>query len=239
MSSAIAGLFREVESCRQCKDELDPSKAVRLLAGSPERASLFIVGQALAEKTQRVTGVPFFGPDGTLAATGKQLERFLNLVGATLHPERAIALPGGRIEAALPGLAQVFCSEIVHCFPGKSESGKGDRFTSRFAERCLAQGFLEREMALVDPRIVITLGAQAGRFFWKHFGDGTPPYDSVTAAVRHVSRTGQPYALTVAGRERFVVPLIHPSGLARGFKSEVLKNEKLVTAIRANLGGQP
>lgn len=57
-----------------------------------------------------------------------------------------------------------YLTSVTKCFPGPSRSGKGDRVPSA-AEVALCRRHLERELALVRPALVITLGRLAARWF--------------------------------------------------------------------------
>jgi uracil-DNA glycosylase len=86
-----------------------------------------------------------------------------------------------------------YITAMTKCYPGKAPSGRGDRAPSR-AEQRLCAPFLEREIALVAPQVLIAVGAIAVRRFL-----GPVKLGSV---VGHVYR-----------REgRWVIPLPHPSG---------------------------
>jgi uracil-DNA glycosylase len=89
--------------------------------------------------------------------------------------------------------ATQYMTAITKCYPGKSPGGKGDRAPSR-AEQKLCAPFLERELALVAPEIIIPVGGLAIR----RFLGKVKLTDVVGAAVQD--------------KGRWVVPLPHPSG---------------------------
>jgi uracil-DNA glycosylase len=90
--------------------------------------------------------------------------------------------------------ARYYMTAVTKCYPGKHPNGKGDRKPSR-AEQRLCRPFLERELALVQPRVLLPVGGLAietllGRKL------------RLTEAVGRVfERDG-----------RYVLPLPHPSG---------------------------
>jgi uracil-DNA glycosylase len=90
-----------------------------------------------------------------------------------------------------------YMSAITKCFPGKSAAGGGDRVPSRI-EQDLCRPFLDHELELVKPRLVIPIGRLAiERFF--------SPKLTLEEIIGKEER--------VDGH--WVVPLPHPSGASR------------------------
>ena len=58
---------------------------------------------------------------------------------------------------------------VTKCFPGKSASGRGDRVPSK-EEQALCRPFLEQEVLLVAPRVIIPVGGLAILKSWEHWG---------------------------------------------------------------------
>ena len=87
-------------------------------------------------------------------------------------------------------------SAITKCFPGKNPRGSGDRRPSP-AEIALCAPWLEQELALVQPRVLLLLGRLAIDRFW-----GRVPLEDAVGRVRRD-----------AGR--VLIPLPHPSGASR------------------------
>jgi uracil-DNA glycosylase len=93
--------------------------------------------------------------------------------------------------------ATQYMTSVTKCFPGKAGAGGGDRRPSAIEiEACLP--FLEQQLALVRPRLVIPVGKLAIDVFF-------PDRPSLEQLVgtRH-DRDG-----------RVVIPLPHPSGASR------------------------
>ncbi len=152
--------------------------------------------------------------DGTLAEAGPTFEggagaRFL-LVGQAPGPvERASRRPFmGRAGQELArwmaraGFASeaefrrlTYITSLARCFPGRSPSGSGDRPPSTRAVRNCAP-WLERELELLRPRVVIPVGQMAIRRF---LGPG-PLEDRVGATF---------------SSDPLLLPLPHPSGQSR------------------------
>jgi len=93
-----------------------------------------IIGQAPGA-IELTTGLPFSG------RAGAELRRWLAVAGID--------------EAHLP-----YRTAITKCFPGKAASGAGDRRPSP-AEVLLCAPWLEAELALVRPRVVLLVGTLA------------------------------------------------------------------------------
>jgi uracil-DNA glycosylase len=56
--------------------------------------------------------------------------------------------------------SQYYMTAVTKCYPGKHPKGKGDRKPSR-AEQKLCRPFLDRELALVRPRVLLAIGGLA------------------------------------------------------------------------------
>lgn len=119
-----------------------------------------------------------------------------------------------------------YMTAVTKCYPGKGQNGKGDRVPSK-AEQALCRPFLEREIALVNPRLMILVGGLAIKLFFPARAKlqdvvGTAVYFPPAALTNPVNfdlSTGDwlrpnPHvplsALSPDGR--LVVPLPHPSG---------------------------
>jgi len=142
-----------------------------VVAGSI-RDRIAIVGQAPGA-VELTTGQPFSG------RSGAELRRWLDLAGID--------------QDHLP-----YRTAITKCFPGKAPTGSGDRRPSP-AEIALCAPWLDQELALLRPRVVLLLGGLAIDRFW---GRGKI---SLEAAVgRSRVRDGVTF-----------IPLPHPSGASR------------------------
>ena len=129
-----------------------------------------VIGQAPGA-VELTTGPPFSG------RAGAELRRWLARAGID--------------EDHLP-----YRTSITKCFPGKAASGAGDRRPSP-PEIANCAPWLERELALVRPRIVLLVGQLAIERFW-----GKAPLRDAVGRVRR-------------GPGRVLIPLPHPSGASR------------------------
>ncbi len=101
--------------------------------------------------------------------------------------------------------SRVYIAAVVRCFPGKTAGG-GDRVPT--AEECaMWRGFVEREFAILRPRLVLPVGRLAIQEVLGH----TEPIAAVVG--REVRRR-------LHGLDVDVIPLPHPSGASTWFKTE-------------------
>ena len=165
----LARLRSRIRGCTKCVDAGYLPSAYPIVAG---RASdrVMIIGQAPGA-VELTTGLPFSG------RAGAELRRWLARAGID--------------EPHLP-----YRTSITKCFPGKAASGAGDRRPSP-PEIALCAPWLDVELALVRPRVVLLVGALAIERFW-----GRVPLSDVVGRSR---REG----------DRVLIPLPHPSGASR------------------------
>ena len=171
---ALATLQREIGACRACEQAgyLACARPLARMRG-PAGARLMIVGQAPGRLTIE-RNLMFGGP------SGDALERWLRLAGFA---------PGALRR-------EVYLSALTRCDPGRSEKGKGDRKPSP-AEVALCRPWLERELALVRPRVILLVGGMAIEAFIGR----VKLSDAVGSAVERDGVT--------------LLPLPHPSGVSR------------------------
>ncbi len=93
--------------------------------------------------------------------------------------------------------AKQYMTSITKCYPGKASNGQGDRVPTR-KEQMLCRPYLEAEIDLVNPLIIIPVGRLAINLFY-----------SASLKLREIIGTEKQ-----AGK-RWVVPLPHPSGASR------------------------
>ena len=117
---------------------------------------------------------------------------------------------------------------VTKCYPGKGKNGKGDRVPSK-AEQALCRPFLQREIALVQPRVLILVGGLAIKLLFPPNAKlteviGTAVYFPQSSLQNPVNfniedgvwsktiSTLQSQISAVGENGRWVVPLPHPSG---------------------------
>lgn len=116
-----------------------------------------------------------------------------------------------------------YMTAVTKCFPGKSGNGRGDRVPSR-EEQALCRPFLEQEIALINPRLIIPVGGLAIKLFYpagarlkEIIGTAAyfPPEALAGAPVNFDLSQAQIMTHFDAAKPkngRWLVPLPHPSG---------------------------
>ena len=203
-NARLRQIYRDIERWAQ-----DRSSVPRNMAAIDPTAKLAIVGEAVGPKTLRLSGVPFFNPRGKLGQTGTNLERLLSPLGFTLYPNRDVRLPKAILESA-PGAGKksVYCTDICPVFPGYAQPRKGRRPirrpTSALVRSALAKRFLQKELHIVKPHVILLLGTHAYRHFHRHFmGEEPPQLSSLLRRVRNCKFSSY--------RGAVVIPCFHPS----------------------------
>jgi uracil-DNA glycosylase len=172
-TSEITALHARIVACRACETAGLVPAARPLRHPWTERQRTMIVGQAPGAQTE-AKRFHFAGPGGVL------LGRWMATAG--YDPEH--------------WREQCYITSLTRCFPGKAPRGKGDRKPSP-AELALCRPFLEAELRLVRPTIVLAIGSMAIEHF---LGRGS--LDQLVGTLAEVDG-------------RFVLPLPHPSGVSR------------------------
>jgi len=166
---ALARLHEQIRACTKCVAAGYLPSAFPIVAGKASDR-VMIIGQAPGA-VELTTGLPFSG------RAGAELRRWLAKAGID--------------EAHLP-----YRTSITKCFSGKAASGAGDRRPSP-PGIALCAPWVEAELALVRPRVVLLVGTLAIERFW-----GRVPLSDVVGRSR---REG----------DRVLIPLPHPSGASR------------------------
>lgn len=217
---ALASRQRELESyqeiirgCRACV-EAGYLPAARPVFRGHAGQRVMVVGQAPAQPRSEHPR-PYSG------ASGRTLRSWLAQAG----------FPPQELET------YCYLTSVTKCFPGPSRNGKGDRAPSA-AEVALCRRHLERELALVQPAVIITLGRLAARWF---LGDRPlselvgevfawpapwlPPAREGDAGRPDSRGDGAPGEAGV-----LVLPLSHPSGVNR-WHNDPANRERLARAL--------
>lgn len=170
VASDLERLHAQIRACTKCVAAGFLSRAQPIVEGKATDR-IMIVGQAPGE-AELSTNRPFSG------RAGAELRRWLARAGIG--------------EDALP-----YRTSITKCFPGKARHGEGDRRPSS-AEIVLCAPWLEQELALLRPAIVLLVGSLAIERLW-----GRVPLEASVGRIRRDD----------AGR--ILIPLPHPSGSSR------------------------
>lgn len=170
---ALNDLYIRMHTCRLCLDagyDIYP----RAIFSGGIGARILLIGQAPGI-TEKEAGRPFN------AGSGTRLFRWLAEAGIDETWFRA----------------SQYMTAITKCYPGRAKSGSGDRVPSR-AEQSLCRPYLEAEIALIDPILILPVGRVAIGLFYPTSLD----LDEIIGTEKQVDG-------------RWVVPLPHPSGASR------------------------
>jgi uracil-DNA glycosylase len=179
--TALDAVQREIAACTLCVEAGFIHTALPIFRGHVGQR-LMIVGQAPGPSAGE-RPLPYTG------ATGRTLQGWLERAGfprESLHRD-------------------FYLTSLTKCFPGPATSsgGKGDRPPSA-TEIAFCATHLDREIALVRPEIVVSLGRLAAERL-----DPTArklPLVDLVGSIRLAERAGHPFRL---------LPLPHPSGVSR------------------------
>jgi len=133
---SIAELHAELRPCRRCLEEGYWIAPGPVFSSGPA-PRVMLIGQAPGP-TEAVVKRPFN------AGSGKRLFKWLAEAGWDEADFRATA----------------YMTAVTKCYPGRSDSGKGDRVATPF-EQALCRPWLEQELRLVNPRLMILVGGLA------------------------------------------------------------------------------
>jgi len=174
----LEALQRDMRACRKCLEHGHDITPGAIFSGD-SRASVMLIGQAPG-----VTEVEAQRPFN--AGSGTRLFEWLGRAGVIEEEFRR----------------SQYMTAVTKCFPGKASGGGGDRVPSK-AEQVLCRPYLDRELELVDPRLILPVGRLAINLFF-------PSSRPLTAIIG-----------TEAERDgRWVIPLPHPSGASRWHQIE-------------------
>ena len=135
-TDAFQSLQQAMRACRRCLEAGYAITAGAVFSG-PAPAPLMLVGQAPGVTEAQVKR-PFN------ASAGQRLFQWLAQAGLAEESFRA----------------GYYMTAVTKCYPGQHPRGKGDRKPSR-AEQILCRPFLEQELALVQPRVLLAVGGLA------------------------------------------------------------------------------
>jgi uracil-DNA glycosylase family 4 len=170
----LDALHAELRQCRRCLEGGHRIESMPVFSGPPT-ARLMLIGQAPGV-TEARSRRPFGGD------AGRRLFQWLSRAGWDEAGFRA----------------RCYITSVTKCFPGKAASGGGDRVATS-AEQKLCRPWLDAELALIKPAVIVPVGMLAIRLFY-------PPDVKLEVVVGKT-------IVDNAGRR--IVPLPHPSGASR------------------------
>jgi uracil-DNA glycosylase len=174
--AAIQSHQNELKACTACPQMQGP-----VVTGNPVVSPIILVGQAPGDKE---------GPAGRPFAwtAGKTLFSWFEAIGLN--------------EAAFR--ERVYMTAVCRCFPGKKPKG-GDRVPDR-EEIAQCRYWLDREISLLQPHLIIPVGKLAIRQFLQ--------------SERLVEVVGNTRRISLDQREVDIIPLPHPSGASTWHRTE-------------------
>lgn len=206
MTDSLAKLHEEMRACRRCLEAGYAITPGAVFQGGPD-ARVMLIGQAPG-----VTEVAAKRPFN--AGSGTRLFQWLGQAGWDEDEFRD----------------RHYMTAVTKCYPGKDKSSQGDRVPSK-TEQSFCRPFLEREIALVNPQLMILVGGLAIKLLYPakmrlNEVVGTAVYsppETLTNPVNFNYSDGQILTPTTlqslisslqppAANHRFVLPLPHPSG---------------------------
>lgn len=157
-------------ACRLCAH----GSQIRPIVSHARAPRAMLVGQAPGQ-TETAGGKPFAG------RAGRTLFRWLERAGLDEPTARDL----------------LYISAITRCYPGPHAAGRGDRVPSP-AERARCADWLDDELRIIRPKIVVPVGRLAiDRFL------GPRPLDELVGSAHEIEH---------AGGRAVAIPLPHPSG---------------------------
>jgi len=169
---AIYALQKRILSCRLCQEQGYLPIARPLVDGRPTDR-LMVIGQAPGHRSI-TNGRSFSGPGG------RTLQQWLEQAGFApdyLH-------------------THTYLSSLTRCDPGRNPKGNGDRRPSP-SEIALCRPFLEAELHLLHPQIVLLVGSMAIEAFF-----GKTRLEMIVGRYKELEHA-------------LLLPLPHPSGVSR------------------------
>lgn len=163
-------LQSEMRACRRCLEAGYDIVPGAVFSG-PAPAALMLVGQAPGVTEAQVKR-PFN------ASSGTRLFQWLAVAGLEEDKFRR----------------NYYMTAVTKCYPGKQAGGKGDRRPTR-AEQRLCRPFLEQEIALVQPRVMLAVGGLA-----------------IETLLGRRTRLADVVGRLFEREGRSILPLPHPSG---------------------------
>ncbi len=212
IKESIQKLYSKIQRCSLCNSTIS-KKLIRKLDSVNLKSDIFVIAEAMAPNQVRVSGINYFDINGKLGNTGKFFEKFLNKFGYSVYP----------------GETCIYHTEIVHCFPGyeiKSNKKSIKRPTKVEISNCINNNFIQREIELVKPKIILLMGKVSYEIFYNYFLK-IYPNEILSNKIHSISKSKQ--------FENYngipVIPIQHASGANPRF-NQMLGNEKLVELIK-------
>jgi DNA polymerase len=168
---SLAGLARAAAGCRAC--DLWRNATQTVFGDGPPDAELMLVGEQPGDR-EDVAGHPFVGPAGRILDEA--------------------------LEAAEIARDAVYLTNAVKHFKWRARGPRRIHDTPSWSEVAACRPWLDAELAIVEPRVLVPLGATAARAL-------------LGSSFRVTKERGRP--LRDTGLAEVVVATVHPSAVVR------------------------
>lgn len=169
--SSLGVVHERLHTCRLCLDAGHDIFPRAIFSGS-NHAQMMLIGQAPGI-TEKEAGRPFN------AGSGTRLFKWLADAGIAENWFRNTQ----------------YMTSVTKCYPGRAKSG--DRVPSK-AEQALCRPYLDAEIKLVNPAVILTVGRLSTELFFDH----KFTLNEIIGTQKQVDG-------------RWIIPLPHPSGASR------------------------
>lgn len=230
----LKALYQRIQGCHDCPN-MCPVKAVRNEKAVSKHTDIFIVSQALAKSTLRLSGVNFFDQNGVLGRTGMNLEKLFNPIGYTVYPAQDIKLGSGAIIPGATKYIPVYNTELAQCFPGRNRSGNDRAPTKTEIKQCLDNGFLEEELKLIQPKLVLLMGVKSTKSFYKRYLSDAAFAGKFAAHVCSVFEEKVRRKVRIGNLEFHCLPIHHASPANNGNFNTFFENNHFNDLIQSIL----
>lgn len=195
---ALQQLHEELRACRRCLQQGFAIEPPPIFSGNAG-ARVMLIGQAPGP-TEVVAARPMN------AGSGRRLFEWLGAAGWQEDDFRR----------------RHYMGSVTRCYPGRSSTGKGDRVPSR-TEQANCRPFLEREITLLKPLLIIPVGGLAIKLFYPASARLNQIVGRAAYFPPHTLHNPLNFDLSQAemldgfdpdlpADGRWIVPLPHPSG---------------------------
>lgn len=193
----LSTLEESIQACRRCdsilcKYDVEPRPIFSGGVGYP----IFLLGQAPG-KTEYDKRAPFQGD------AGKSIKAQFTACGLS-NFERT-----------------VYQTSVTKCFPGRRPGASTDRMPSATeVKNCLP--FLERQLELVKPKLLVCLGGLSWKAFLSMQEAAEPGFCLRETGITRPSDVKVPHMVgrRLQWHSTLVLPMIHPAGSANGARSQ-------------------
>jgi uracil-DNA glycosylase len=191
---SLAGLRRAVHECRSCELWRNATQAV--FGEGLVRAEIMLVGEQPGDK-EDLAGHPFVGP------AGRVLDEALEAAGIDRE--------------------QVYVTNAVKHFKWKARGKRRIHDKPNAAEIAACRPWLDAELRVVSPRVLVPLGATAAQAL-------------LGRSFKVTQRRGEPIEGT--GLAEYVVATVHPSSILRAPDDDARRRGRLELVADLSVVGE-